>query len=195
MIEIFENSDPTVARLFDRARKGKFKRAVVKLKIDGRAYTSEKLDAERGLDLIPLITYLTASSASENVLAGDYDAMGILSLFGRMARYFVGEGASLREDLLEPLLANVEVGQYPHSTSGGPVNDEFATLFAGEYPHLYRVAMFALLHNFRGFTLGGPSSSGRRKHTGLSSDSSGSDTPMSESSPATSVVDLTDLST
>lgn len=189
-LALLEESDSEVKRMFADARRGKFGRSVHKRKIDGRTYVNEKLPATEGVDLVPLITYLTAVSAEGDSFLGEaYDATAILAAFGKSARYFLGK--SLKEGLIEPLFSELTIGAYPMKKEGGPVLEDFDMIFRGEYPHLFRVLMFTLIHNFAGFTLGSRSTGGSPKPTESLSDSKESDMPTSVPRSATFAVDLT----
>ncbi len=122
-------------------------------KIDGLVYTSTKLAIPEGLSVLERGTSLVGPS-----------------LFRALA---VGDGVDMRADLLTPLadravqhglfnlsrdlLGRMKVNRYRHvpGSKGGDLQPEMDEHFAGEYPHLMRVCLFALAHNYRGPTLGG----------------------------------------
>lgn len=125
----------------------------VQHKINGLVYTSTKLAIPTGLSV------------------GERGASLIgPSLFRALA---VGDGVEMRVDLLTPLadravqhglyslardlLSRCKVNAYRHQpgSKGGDLAGEMDEHFAGEYPHLFRVCLFVLAHNFRGPTLGG----------------------------------------
>lgn len=120
-------------------------RVVGPFEIDGLRYTSTKLPATVGLELIPRITALLGA-AFKPLALGSVEGISPEILI-RIADRAMRDGLPA---LAKDLLSRVEVNELAGIKSSGKVVDDFDDHFAGEYMHLLRVCLFALVHNFRG---------------------------------------------
>lgn len=124
-------------------------RAIV-FEIDGLRYTSTKLAATVGLELLPRITALFGSAFTRAMATGDLGGISP-DVFVRVADRAMRDGLW---PLVRALLERMEVNELAGIKEPGNVLDDFDDHFAGEYMHLLRVCLFALAHNFRGPALG-----------------------------------------
>lgn len=120
------------------------------LKIDGLRYSSTKLGAMAGLELLPRVTSLLGPLA-RGLATGDTDGLSIESML-RVADRAQRDGL---EALVRALLDKVTVDELAGIKSPGRVVDDLDDHFSGEYMHLLKVCVFALAHNLRGPTRGG----------------------------------------
>lgn len=128
--------------------------STIQHKIDGVTYTSTKLPARVGLELMPRVTTLVGSGLLRLIATGEVDALPI----DRLASALVAVADRALRDGLAPLvldlLASVQCGAFRDGGEGKITADKFDSHFAGEYLHLLKVCALALAHNFRGPTFG-----------------------------------------
>jgi len=125
----------------------------VQHKIDGIVYTSTKLPASVGLDVGPKVAALFGPSITRALAVGEGALFRVDWLTPLMDR-------AIRDDAMETvrtLLSRTKASRYVHmpGSKGGDLSPELDEHFAGEYPHLLKVCLLVLAHNFRGPTLGG----------------------------------------
>lgn len=125
----------------------------IQFEIDGLTYTRTKLPCGDGLDLLPRVVALLGNGLASMLTTGSDD----LSDLGIDVLVAVAERAM--RDGLEPvcrtLLARTKCDKLrPDGAKGGDVLPVFDAHFSGEYVHLLKVCIFALAHEYRGFTLG-----------------------------------------
>lgn len=128
---------------------------VVQLEIDGVMYTSTKLPARVGLELLPRVTGLLGAGLLRLVVTAEVEELGADRI---MAALVMVSERAMRDGLVPlvlDLLRNTACGKLRGSGEDGPVGPAFDDHFAGEYGHLLAVCAFVLAHNFKGPTLGG----------------------------------------
>lgn len=133
---------------------------VISVNIDGIVYTSTKLSVTQGLKLVPkLVDCLGASLLA--LAMGDLSTNKLASAAQQLQ---VRAAAVDLVDLATSLLQNVKAshrGMGPNRAQDpGPILEKWEEHFAGEYPHLIRVCLFAARHIYLGPTLGSLSKSG-----------------------------------
>lgn len=119
--------------------------------IDDLVYTSTKVPASIGLELLPRVTALLGAGLTRAIATGDaadLDAGAVVRVADRAMR----DGLV---PLVRDLLQRMKCSRTPAYPNGGDVLADFDEHFAGEYLHLAKVCAFALAHNFRGPTYGG----------------------------------------
>jgi hypothetical protein len=124
----------------------------VQHRIDGLMYTSTKIPAQRGLDLLPRVGAILGPALSRALAVGvsvELTPALITVLSDRAAN---GGLIPIVRDLLFAVKCDRLAGEIGRAGDVLPVMDEH---FAGEYLHLLKVCIFSLAHNFRGFSLGG----------------------------------------
>lgn len=128
----------------------KYRDAVVSEEIDGITYTSSKLPATYGLDIMARVVKVVGQRGLA-AMAGTLD-VAIVDVFMALGVQ-IAEGLAADPGLPKALLRNVKCGAL-RPTGQGDLAPAFDTHFAGEYLHLAKVLGFVLGHNFAGFTLG-----------------------------------------
>jgi hypothetical protein len=157
-----EAKDPTAAEIYAKAllafaadlRAVDLKPSTVQHKLDGVMYTSTKLPARVGLELLPRITTLLGAGMLRLVATGEGEGLSI----DRLAAALVATADRALRDGLVPLvlelLANTQCGALRDGGEGKFTPDRFDSHFAGDYLHLLKVCALVLAHNFRGPTFG-----------------------------------------
>lgn len=124
---------------------------VAQIEIDGVTYTSTKLLASRGLSLLPRLVNLFGPIL-DGILVGKgenaFDPRVLLLVAARAA-----EDDSLPK-LCKDLLADMSASEVAGLKGGGKVVQHFDMHFAGDYVHLVKVVLFALMHSFKAPTRG-----------------------------------------
>lgn len=121
---------------------------VVQFEIDGIMYTSTKLPTTPGFIAHGKLVALLGSTVTAMVITGQkFDAALV---FRALAQVDFEELLPLLKDLL----VKTECGRLRSTGKSGSVLSDFEHHFAGEYPHLLKVAAFAAGHTLRGFTYG-----------------------------------------
>jgi hypothetical protein len=132
--------------------------------IDGLVYTSTKLGAIAGVDLLPKLSALLGDAVLRLILTGSSEVLrdpGVAAaIFVRVSER-AGSGLPIKD-----LLKRVKCNALRPIGKPGSVVDGFDDHFAGEYVHLLNVCEFAARHNFLGFTLGSLSMIGSPSETG-----------------------------
>jgi hypothetical protein len=123
----------------------------VHLEIDSLVYTSAKWPASIGLDLWPRLTALLGPGLEAALVRGDSLGELGIGVIVQVARAAVRDGLL---PLVRDVLGSMSCNQLRTTGKGGEVMPAFDRHFAGEYEHLARVALFALVHNLRGPTYG-----------------------------------------
>lgn len=128
------------------------KPARAQLEIDGLVYTSEKWAASTGLEIGARLVTLLGPGLAAALGTGEIGAIGIDVLVS-VAQAAASAGLI---PLAMDTLSSMSVNKLARGNAGrvcGTVRD-FDRHFAGEYEHLGRVVIFALVHNLRGPTYG-----------------------------------------
>lgn len=130
---------------------------VVQCTIDGLCYSSKKLPMSIGVELAARLTALIGNGVMRALATGQgLDEVDIEEI----AAAVVGVSERAMKDGLMPLvrdlLSKMQCGsRVPDGPIVGSLTPEVADAhFAGEYPHLIKVLVFSLAHNYRGPTLG-----------------------------------------
>lgn len=129
----------------------KYRDAVVTEEIDGIPYTSSKMPATAGLDIMARVVKV-AGQRGLAALAGALD-MSIADVFMALGVQ-LAEGLAEDPTLPKAIVRNVKCGKLRPMGQPGELAPAFDDHFAGEYLHLAKVMGFVLAHNFTGFTLG-----------------------------------------
>ena len=120
------------------------------MKIDGFVYTSTKVNASIGWEMLPRLGTLLGSAVGP--LMGEdgaeFDAAVILSVCTRAMQDGMMPTTT---DLLQGMECNTLCGI---KDQAGAVMPVFGEHFAGEYLHLIKVLVFAFRHNYQGFSRG-----------------------------------------
>lgn len=123
------------------------------LEIDGLVYTSEKWAAEIGLELWPRLTALLGPGLGAALRGEGVAELGI-DIFVQVARAAMRDGLV---PLVRDVLSAMSCSKFRDTGKAGAISAAAfgrGGHFAGEYEHLARVALFALVHNLRGPTFG-----------------------------------------
>lgn len=166
--------------------------------IDGFVYTSIKFPCSKALDLLARTVKLLGADGLRSVVRAQAGALGV-SFPGLVAG---AAGATLYDaaptlalgmledpNLFRDLIARTRVNRGRMGAGGGgELAKLYETHFAGELPHLVRVCIFVLTHNFAGFTIGSLLTSGSRTPDTTATDEQPpcSPTPTAESISETS---------
>ncbi len=128
---------------------GDMKSHTTTMEIDGIVYTSSKIPARIGWELLPRIGTLLGAAMGPLLGEGEgIDAAVILSV----CQQAMTDGMMpVTLDLLQSMECNKLQGIEDRH---GRVADEFDQHFAGEYVHLVKVLIFAFRHNYLGFSRG-----------------------------------------
>lgn len=154
------------AEFVESLRKLDHKPITTHCKIDGLAYTNNKLPTAAGLEVWGRLGQLVGSAVLRRVAAGDGSPDWGMALVS-VCNAAVANGLT---PLIIELLSETRVDQYRHMPApessrdkgGGLVVDEFDEHFRGEYAHLVKVCAWVVWHNLAGPTLGSRSTSGTR---------------------------------
>lgn len=140
---------------------------VVSQRIDGLVYTSTKWPATEALTLLARTALVLGETGLQVAVSGKE---GELSFTDRLAAkaatregvrglIFMARALAEDENLPHDLLRGLKVSRVDGGAAG-VLGKAFDAHFGGEFLHMGRVVEFVLRHNFLGFTLGAPSSSG-----------------------------------
>lgn len=170
--------------------------AVVSEEIDGFRYTSTKFPAMNALRLMARTVSLLGEAGLQAIVLSRGKALAkifprlVLAAQPALYQAAVAMAYGLKDDLALPrdLCANLKVSRVRGlGEKGGNVAEHFDTHFSGELPHMVRVLLFVLIHNYAGFTLGSLSMGGSPTSEPTSEETpSPSPSQSEESSPETS---------
>jgi hypothetical protein len=145
----------------------RFREGTVTEHVDGIPYTSTKLPATKGINVLARVIQVTGETGLQLLIKSQVgDLMNAaMALPSATASALVRVAAGLSEDpgLMRDILGPVKCGALRIGGDAkveGVLADHFDSHFAGEYLHLAKVLAFVLGHNFLGFTLGFLSTSG-----------------------------------
>ncbi len=127
----------------------------IQYEIDGLLYTTTKLPCTKGLEVFQHLQAVLGPVLPA-VITGNFKGLDP-RLASLVAENGIRHGmVAMVKDLLSSTVVNHLRSGGVLAEKGGNVRMHFDEHYSGEYPHLLRVCLFVLAHNFRGPTLGAP---------------------------------------
>ena len=144
----------------------KYSPLIVEEDIGTIRYVSKKFPATPSLKLLSRTATILGDQGLRLVIAQHVKGLSLpRARFVQQLPYValqLAEGLGEDPNLPRDLCANLKASRVlPTDEAGVLSGAAFDRHFTGELPHLLEVLTFVLSHNFAGFTLGGPSLSGR----------------------------------